>query len=143
MPRYNADDNLTIVSVSSIVEIRSGQKTEMFLPYSSSLEDRAFSIIYVEKAKYKTLNLVSKDSDTCSTWISSLHAMLGNQIEDSEPSNFSRASLSSWLRNRWDSVENLNQGGLDLDQITTLMKKINLSLSKREIKSFMKVKCIL
>lgn len=112
-----------------------GQNTKEFQPFKSSeLVDRSFSLIYLEKGKYKTLNLSAQDEPSCRNCVTAL-IILKAQGSESETIQM----LPVWIRKMWDSVDVNNRGILDLDQITLLMKKCNILLSKREIKSNLKV----
>ena len=129
-----------LVDFDSILEIRMGQNTKEFQHYKKmELEDRAFSIIYVTKGRYKTLNLLARDKETCTYWVQSLQVLLAREF----PPTLSPLALSDWIKSTWDSIDVSGENSLDLDQITALMKKLNVLLSKREIKSNLKLQAAL
>ncbi|KAJ3294649.1 1-phosphatidylinositol 4,5-bisphosphate phosphodiesterase delta-4 [Borealophlyctis nickersoniae] len=101
--------NLTTVDFHSIREIRLGQNTKAFDVHGKRGEgDRAFSIIYVVGGRYKMLNLVAPTKEDYELWVSGLYMLMAQE------------------------------GRLDLDEVTALMKKLNIRLSKVEIKSTFK-----
>ncbi|KAJ3346548.1 1-phosphatidylinositol 4,5-bisphosphate phosphodiesterase delta-4, partial [Kappamyces sp. JEL0680] len=121
-----------------MVEVRLGQNTVEFQPWKDpSLEERAFSIIHVEKGRYKTLNLVAFDADTCSKWVSLFHILMSQDSKDGHDAR-SIVGLSAWLQLKWDSIDTRRSGVLGLEQLTSLMKSLNLGLSQKEIKSYIK-----
>ena len=48
-------------------------------------------------------------------------------------------SFQSWLRIRWNELNPDKADELDVDGITTLLRKLNVKLSKSEVKSGLKV----
>ncbi len=56
----------------------------------------------------------------------------------SEAPILSPMALSDWMKSMWNCMDSQGKNTLDLDQITILMKKLNVTLSKREIKSNLK-----
>ncbi|KAJ3055457.1 hypothetical protein HK097_010411 [Rhizophlyctis rosea] len=46
--------------------------------------------------------------------------------------------MTSWLRKQWQQVDEKNEGKLDLDDVTDLFRKLNIKLSKSEVKSAFK-----
>ncbi|KAJ3304687.1 1-phosphatidylinositol 4,5-bisphosphate phosphodiesterase delta-4 [Kappamyces sp. JEL0829] len=114
------------------------KKSSKFQPWKDpSLEERAFSIIHVEKGRYKTLNLVAFDADTCSKWVSLFHILMSQDSKDGHDAR-SIVGLSAWLQLKWDSIDTRRSGVLGLEQLTSLMKSLNLGLSQKEIKSYIK-----
>ncbi len=47
--------------------------------------------------------------------------------------------MITWLRKMWDTIDTKNTGMLDLDGVTQLLRKLNVRLSKSEVKSAFKV----
>lgn len=48
--------------------------------------------------------------------------------------------LITWLRKAWNNVDARGRNKLDLDEVTSVFKKLNISLSKSELKSAFKVR---
>ncbi|KAJ3193496.1 1-phosphatidylinositol 4,5-bisphosphate phosphodiesterase delta-4 [Irineochytrium annulatum] len=113
---------LSTADIQAIREIRLGQNTKAFEIHGklSEADDRAFSIIYVAGGKYKMLNL-------------GLHILLAQADGDSH-----HRSMGSWLRGMWGEIDKKGKGTLDLDEVTALMKRLNVRLSKVEVKSTFK-----
>lgn len=132
----NIDSIDLIVELGCILEVRLGQNTKEFQPFKNAeLADKSFSLIYLEKGKYKTLNLSALDEQSCRKWVTTLIILMAQEGTEIK----SLQMLPVWIRKMWDSVDVNNRGDLDLDQITLLMKKCNILLSRREIKSNLKV----
>lgn len=114
-----------------------GQNTQEFKAHkNASLEERAFSILYVDRGKHKSLNLVAPSQELCLQWVTCLHILM------SQKDSIQRRDmigLPAWIQGMWQSIDIKKQGYLDLDQVTILMRKLNFQLSKREIKSNIKV----
>lgn len=83
--------------------------------------------------------LVAPTKEDAGWWISGLH-MLMAQIDfgGDDPSKLSQ-NMGTWLRKKWIEADTSGDGTLDLDEVTALMKKLNIRLSKSELKSTFKV----
>ncbi|KAJ3128772.1 1-phosphatidylinositol 4,5-bisphosphate phosphodiesterase delta-4 [Nowakowskiella sp. JEL0407] len=139
----------TAVDFHLIKEIRLGQNTKAFDLYRSpELEEKAFSVIYVNNGQYKMLNLVAPTRELCVSWVNGL-LMLLSQItyvpptiselpnaDDSE--RHLRYTMSTWLVKTWKEVDVHGIDKLDLEQITLLMRKLNIQVSNKEVKSMFK-----
>ncbi|KAJ3216751.1 1-phosphatidylinositol 4,5-bisphosphate phosphodiesterase delta-4 [Dinochytrium kinnereticum] len=121
--------------VHSIREIRLGQNTKAFEMHGKApgIDDRAFTVIYVAGGKYKMLNLVAPTKEYCELWVTGLHMLLAQA--DGNPF---QTNMRSWLRRMWKEVDTTGRDRLDLDEVTVLMKRLNIRLSKIEIKSTFK-----
>ncbi|KAI9356480.1 PLC-like phosphodiesterase [Zopfochytrium polystomum] len=125
----------------SIREIRLGQNTKAFELHGkrSDIEERAFSVIYsTATGEYKMLNLVAPTKEDCSLWVAGLHMLLARQdvIEGEEV--LMHRSVGAWLKKMWWEVDKDRLGQLDLDGVTSLMMKLNVRLSRVEVKSTFK-----
>ncbi|KAJ3022688.1 1-phosphatidylinositol 4,5-bisphosphate phosphodiesterase delta-4 [Thoreauomyces humboldtii] len=101
-------------------------------------QDKAFSVIYVVSGEYKMLNLVAPSREECALWISGLHMLIGQtDISGGDPARLDQ-SMGAWLRKQWNEADTTGDGKLDLDEVTELMKKLNIRLSKSEVKSAFK-----
>ncbi|KAJ3033547.1 1-phosphatidylinositol 4,5-bisphosphate phosphodiesterase delta-4 [Rhizophlyctis rosea] len=131
--------SLCTVDLHSIREIRLGQNTKAFDAQGkrNDLENRSFSVIYVVDGEYKSLNLVAPSREIYELWVSGLYMLMSQQTPDDEPGRLN-SSLTNWLRKQWQEVDHKNVGKLDLDDVTTLFRKLNIKLSKSEIKSAFK-----
>lgn len=128
-------------------EIRRGQATSAFELYGKDplLETRSFSIIYFDGRKYGSLNFglfplipVAESQDVAEQWITGLYSMLPS-TEFVQHSVIPSISLSSWLKNIWNSIDVKLEDKLNLDQVVQVFKRLNILLSLREIKSAFKV----
>ncbi|KAJ3087340.1 Phospholipase C [Quaeritorhiza haematococci] len=150
------------VDFHSIREIRIGQNTKAFELHGKKpeVEERAFSIIYVSGGKYGTLNLVAPTKEDCFLWVSGLHMLIADVDDPSHPytavavwlmrlhclsSGFGSLTLFSylvrghtWLRTLWKEMDTKGSDRLDLDEVTALLKRLNIRLSKSEVKSAFK-----
>ncbi|ORY43743.1 hypothetical protein BCR33DRAFT_738477 [Rhizoclosmatium globosum] len=130
----------------AIREIRLGQNTKAFELHGKNpdVEERAFSIIYVAEGKYKMLNLVAPSKEECALWVAGLHMLLANMsvIVDTPAtplmSNPIPESMHSWLHRMWNDADPSQSGKLGLDSVTALMGRLNVRLSKLEVKSALK-----
>ncbi|KAJ3009121.1 UNVERIFIED_CONTAM: 1-phosphatidylinositol 4,5-bisphosphate phosphodiesterase delta-4 [Siphonaria sp. JEL0065] len=130
----------------NIREIRLGQNTRAFELHgkTADVEERAFSIIYVAEGKYKMLNLVAPTKEECAIWVAGLHMLLANtSVIVDTPTTALIASpipvtVNSWLERLWNDADPNNLGKLGLDSVTALMGRLNLRLSKQEVKSALK-----
>ena len=126
---------LWIVDIHTIKEIRCGQSTKGFELQGKNpeIEDRAFSIIYVVEGEYKNLDLVAPSFEDRSFWVDALNQLITmEKFEDSQDD-------TNILRKLWDSVNSSKKNGdMDLEGITVMLKKLNIKLSKSEVKSALK-----
>ncbi|KAJ8331375.1 hypothetical protein O5D80_000303 [Batrachochytrium dendrobatidis] len=127
------------VDFDSILEIRMGQNTKAFDIHGKhpDMDERAFSIIYMSKGKYKFLNLIAPSPEICALWVTGLHIRM-TQFGHENGSDASIAHLtdmSQWLKTLWYEADVSGLGQLNVDQITALMERLNFRLSKSEIKS--------
>ncbi|KAJ3161074.1 1-phosphatidylinositol 4,5-bisphosphate phosphodiesterase delta-4 [Geranomyces michiganensis] len=132
--------DLRYVDLHTIKEIRLGQNTKGFEMHGRKPEqnDRSFSVIYVQAGEYKMLNLVALTREDAARWVSGLHMLLSQtDISGGDPGRLSQ-NMSSWLRKQWNQADTSRDGRLDLDEVTDLMKKLNIRLSKSEVKSTFK-----
>ncbi|KAI8909348.1 PLC-like phosphodiesterase [Powellomyces hirtus] len=129
------------VDLHSIKEIRLGQNTKGFEIHGKRPDqaDRSFSVIYVTAGDYKMLNLVAPTREDAALWISGLHMLIAQaDMSGGDPAKLS-ASMGTWLRKQWNEADESKDGKLDLDEVTDLFKKLNIRLSKSEIKSTFKM----
>ncbi|TPX62191.1 phosphoinositide phospholipase C [Powellomyces hirtus] len=129
------------VDLHSIKEIRLGQNTKGFEIHGKRPDqaDRSFSVIYVTAGEYKMLNLVAPSREDAALWISGLHMLIAQaDMSGGDPAKLS-ASMGTWLRKQWNEADESKDGKLDLDEVTDLFKKLNIRLSKSEIKSTFKM----
>ncbi len=69
------------------------------------------------------------------SWITAIEYLREHRIhKDTNDENF-----KSWLRIRWNELNPSKTDELDVDGITTLLRKLNVKLSKSEVKSGLKV----
>ncbi|KAJ1556830.1 Phospholipase C, partial [Nowakowskiella sp. JEL0078] len=47
-------------------------------------------------------------------------------------------TMSTWLMNKWKDVDSMCLDQLNLDQVTELMRRLNIQVSKSEVKSMFK-----
>ncbi|KAJ3187801.1 1-phosphatidylinositol 4,5-bisphosphate phosphodiesterase delta-4 [Gaertneriomyces sp. JEL0708] len=138
--RFNHLSLAPPVDLHAIREIRLGQNTKAFEIHGKrpEFEERAFTVVYVLAGQYKMLNLVAPTKEDATLWISGLHMLMAQtDIESNDPLKLS-LNLSTWLRKKWVDADTSKDGKLDLDEITDLMRKLNMRLSKSEIKSTFK-----
>lgn len=132
---YQKNNAFASIGFHTIVEIRVGQNTQGFQVWREAmLEERAFSVIYLSNSKHKELNFVAPTNELCIQWVTGLHVLLTNRDSNSI---HEFVGLPEWLMDMWKSVD-VDGNGLKLDQITTLMKKLNFRLSQSELKSAFK-----
>ncbi|KAH6601234.1 hypothetical protein BASA50_001758 [Batrachochytrium salamandrivorans] len=127
------------VDFHSILEIRMGQNTKAFEIHGKQpdLDERAFSIIYMSKGRYKSLNVVAPSPENCALWITGLHILMIqlDRTVGGQTSSRNLTNMSQWLKTLWQEADVSGIGTLDLDQVTVLMEQLNFRLSKSEIKS--------
>ncbi|KAI8836305.1 PLC-like phosphodiesterase [Chytriomyces cf. hyalinus JEL632] len=139
-------ESLSTANLLSIREIRLGQNTKAFELHGKNpdVEERAFSIIYVANGKYKMLNLVAPTKEQCAVWVSGLHMLLANVsvTMSTPPSSTVKSafpqSITTWLEKIWIDADVHGTGQLGLDSVTQLMGRLNIRLSKIEVKSALK-----
>ncbi|KAJ3237638.1 1-phosphatidylinositol 4,5-bisphosphate phosphodiesterase delta-4 [Chytriomyces hyalinus] len=139
-------ESLSTANLLSIREIRLGQNTKAFELHGKNpdVEERAFSIIYVANGKYKMLNLVAPTKEQCAIWVSGLHMLLANVsvTMSTPPSSTVKSafpqSVTTWLEKIWIDADVHGTGQLGLDSVTQLMGRLNIRLSKIEVKSALK-----
>ncbi|KAI8616070.1 hypothetical protein BC830DRAFT_1119570 [Chytriomyces sp. MP71] len=142
-------ESLSMANFHSIREIRLGQNTKAFELHGKlpDIEERAFSIIYVAAdGRYKMLNLVARSKEECAIWVSGLHMLLANMsaLIGATAATTPLAnttipqSMNSWLERIWSDVDANNSGLLGLESVTQLMGRLNIRLSKLEVKSALK-----
>ena len=79
----------------------------------------------------------------CIKWVTGLNLLCneGDTESDKDPLQTKHSNTSCWLRKFWnasaDTIKDNNM--LDLDSVTEIFKKINIRLSKSELKSMFKV----
>ncbi|KAI8903995.1 PLC-like phosphodiesterase [Gorgonomyces haynaldii] len=117
------------ILVSQIHEIRLGMNTLGFSLYEKSpaLEERAFSVIYLQQGKFKFLNLLAQNQEETLKWVNTLHQLMSLDYQISD--------FDTWLTRIWD---NEHKQFMNVDEITLVFKRLNLNLSKREVKSAFK-----
>jgi phosphatidylinositol phospholipase C delta len=128
------------VSFDSIREIRRGQNTKAFELHGkeSSLDARSFSITYFDDIKYGTLNFITGSESECLLWCSGLLGLLKRSTELSSDPLQNLRNISKWLLNIWNQVDTKDEKLLDLDRVTVVCRKLNVALSKSELKSAFK-----
>ncbi|KAJ3243758.1 1-phosphatidylinositol 4,5-bisphosphate phosphodiesterase delta-4 [Chytriomyces hyalinus] len=139
-------ESLSTANLLAIREIRLGQNTKAFELHGKNpdVEERAFSIIYVANGKYKMLNLVAPTKEQCAIWVSGLHMLLANVsvTMSTPPSSTAKSafpqSITTWLEKIWIDADVHGTGQLGLDSVTQLMGRLNIRLSKIEVKSALK-----
>ncbi|KAJ3099203.1 hypothetical protein HDU97_003355 [Phlyctochytrium planicorne] len=121
--------------IHAIREIRLGQNTKAFEMHGKvpGIDDRAFTVIYVASGKYKMLNLVAPTKEYCEKWVTGLHMLLAQA--DGGPF---QTNMRAWLQRMWKEADTHGKDRLDLDEVTSLMRRLNIRLSKLEIKSTFK-----
>ena len=131
----------------SIKEIRLGPNTRAFESHDGvPLQDCAFSVIYVDKGKYKILNLgnftslnqVAPSQEACVNWVFGLTMLFVQSLND-DPAQV-HLTMSGFLKKMWLKVDLKNSGYLCFDDVTLLMRKLNINLSRLEVKSTFKVR---
>jgi phosphatidylinositol phospholipase C delta len=134
------------VSFDCIREIRRGQNTKAFELHGKdlSLESRSFSVVYFDDVKYGTLNFIARSDNECLQWCSGLLGLLKRleSVDDSDPLQNQR-NISKWLLNIWNQVDLKSENVLDLDRCLEVCRKLNVALSKSELKSAFKNALIL
>ncbi|KAJ1559286.1 Phospholipase C, partial [Cladochytrium tenue] len=135
---------LSTADFHAIKEIRLGQSTKAFDLHGkrADAEERAFSVIYsTASGTYKMLNLVAPTKEACAVWVAGLHMLLA-RVESLDPGAGEEVvlhrSVRAWLRRVWDDVDATGAGRLGLDGVTELMKRLNVRLSRVEVKSTFK-----
>lgn len=135
--KFSSVDFHAIVGTHKITtEIRLGQNTPAFKSIKKDplLEQRSFSIIYIQNGKHKMLNLVTETHEQCISWVTGLN-MLQTNITSSHLNLF---HLRDWLHQTWFEFDIERSNKLNLDQVTGMMKHLNIPLSKTEIKGAFK-----
>ncbi|TPX46558.1 phosphoinositide phospholipase C [Synchytrium endobioticum] len=133
--------SLSTMELHAIKEIRLGQNTKAFEIHGKKpeYENRAFTIIYSVGGTYKMLNLVAPSPEACTLWVFGLHVLLADaNMIDSGPAEIEH-TVNGWLRKVWNSEDTRGIGKLDLEQVTDLLKKLNIQLSSTEVKSTFKL----
>lgn len=138
---------IIIVYFDSIKEIRLGQNTKAFEYHGKQeFQDCAFSIIYVHKGKYKILNLgnlylslnqVAPSQEACVNWVYGLTMLFVQSLND-DPAQV-HMTMSGFLKKMWLTVDVKGAGSLCFDDVILLMRKLNINLSRSEVKSTLKV----
>jgi hypothetical protein len=130
-----------LVRFDCIREIRTGQNTKSFELHGkdSSLKSRSFSVVYFDDVKYGTLNFIARSERECIQWCSGLLGLLKRleSSDDSDPLQ-NQLNISKWLLNTWNQVDIKRENALDLDRVTEVCRKLNVALSKSELKSAFK-----
>ena len=122
-----------------------GQNTKAFELHGKKpeLEDRAFSIIYILKGEYKTLNLIAPTRQDAE-WYTAIITLVGfldvsyclqnwiRKIYHRGSDRLIKKSLTNLLHKLWKEADLGDQG--NLDQITALLRRLNVKLSKKEVK---------
>ncbi|KAI8817538.1 PLC-like phosphodiesterase [Fimicolochytrium jonesii] len=87
----------------------------------------------------KRTTTVAPSREDASTWVSGLHMLMAEaDISEGDPAKL-HYNMSTWLRRQFNAADTSNNGTLDLDEVTDLMRKLNIRLSKSEIKSTFKI----
>ncbi|KAJ1559956.1 1-phosphatidylinositol 4,5-bisphosphate phosphodiesterase delta-4, partial [Cladochytrium tenue] len=131
---------LSTADFHAIKEIRLGQSTKAFDLHGKRVdaEERAFSVIYsTASGTYKMLNLVAPTKEACAVWVAGLHMLLA-RVESAGEEVVLHRSVRAWLRRVWEDVDATGAGRLGLDGVTELMKRLNVRLSRVEVKSTFK-----
>ncbi|KAI8808401.1 PLC-like phosphodiesterase [Cladochytrium replicatum] len=163
-PQISWESRKKKIDFHAIKEIRLGQNTKAFEFHGKlpDAEDRSFSIIYVADGEYKMLNLVAPDRQTCSLWVSGLYMLLSQINHPTRTSSPAQlyTSTAAWLRRMWREVvsqtyssgdrsasaspalsplySEVGVDGLNLDGVTTLLRRLNMNVSKSEVKAMFK-----
>jgi hypothetical protein len=80
-------------------------------------------------------HLVAPNYEIRDNWISALEYLREHRIHKDAGDE----SFKSWLRIRWNELNPDKADELDVDGITSLLRKLNVKLSKSEVKSGLKV----
>ena len=123
-----------------------GQNTKAFEVHGKNeWFDCAFSIIYIDKGKYKILNLgiyksldkVAPSQEACVKWVYGLTMLFVQSLNDDSAQV--DMTMSGFLKKMWLTVDVKNSGFLCFDDVMLLLRKLNMKLSWSEVKSTLKV----
>ncbi|RKO99368.1 hypothetical protein CXG81DRAFT_27874 [Caulochytrium protostelioides] len=103
------------IDFHALREIRLGQNTRAFELHGArdpAREARCFSLIYVDRGKYKMLNLCAQSALQSSLWVSGLHMLVGQtQISDSQNPMALPKNIVAWIHKCWHEVRVAAGGG--------------------------------
>ena len=81
---------------------------------------------------------MAPSQDACVKWVYGLTILFVQSLND-DP-QYIDLSMSGFLKKMWRTIDTRKQGSLSLDDVTALMRKLNINLSRIEVKSTFKVK---
>ncbi|KAJ3114614.1 1-phosphatidylinositol 4,5-bisphosphate phosphodiesterase delta-4 [Phlyctochytrium bullatum] len=90
-------------------------------------------VSWESKKKKPTLSTVAPTKEECEIWVTGLHMLLAQA-----DGNVVQTNMRTWLKRMWKDVDVTGRGKLDLDEVSVLMKRLNIRLSRVEIKSTFK-----
>ena len=73
-------------------------------------------------------------------WVYGIHILITQLHLSSEDPAQLDFTMASFLKKIWNTVDTKSQGRLNLDDVTLLLRKLNIKLSKQEVKSAFKVR---
>lgn len=80
---------------------------------------------------------MAPSQEACVKWVYGLTMLFVQSLND-DPAQV-HMTMSGFLKKMWLTVDVKDSGNLGFDDVTFLMRKLNLNLSRSEVKSTLKV----
>ncbi|KAF8877451.1 PLC-like phosphodiesterase [Gymnopilus junonius] len=132
-----------IVPIEAIKEIRTGPNAQYYreqFKLSPDLDSRWISIIYIYDGAYKTLHIVADSKENFDVWLGALQKLYA--IRQGLMTGFGNMDLKMketvWERQYWKGADEQADQVLEFDEIERLCRRLNVNLSRDEIRKIFK-----
>ncbi|ORX89142.1 PLC-like phosphodiesterase [Basidiobolus meristosporus CBS 931.73] len=127
-----------VVNIEWIKEVRTDEEAFIFnallKPNEVTLyKSRWFSIVYVEKGEYKSLNLVAASSELRNVWVNALREV-GEYGEKLPALDYLQVRFESWLKKIWAQADRNNDKTLDYSEVKNLFEQLNIFIPSKLLK---------
>lgn len=126
------------VNIENIRELRFGADARGFreqFKVAPDCEARWISIIYTSSGRYKILHLVALTSEDFKLWRDTLQTLYDQRKELMGGLDQMRKRQSVWLKQHWSNADINEDQKLDIDDVETLCRNLNISASQKAIRT--------
>jgi phosphatidylinositol phospholipase C, delta len=143
-PIYACLNQICIVPIESIKEIRTGQDARYYLDQfqlSRQYEDRWLTLVYILDGKYKTLHVVATTREALQIWDIYLGKLYGIRKELMSGLGNVEVREAVWERQYWKSADVQADEKLEFEEVERLCRRLNINSGRDDLKRLFKV-CI-
>ncbi|RGB24570.1 hypothetical protein C1646_725847 [Rhizophagus diaphanus] len=126
------------VNIENIKELRIGEairNIRIHAKIGKDLEDRWFTIIYVEAGKYKSLHLLAETADLFNKWVDNLQRLYLHRKDMIGGLGHLRKRQSIWLKQHWKQANKDGDSKLVFDEVSRLCRQLNINMSRQSLRA--------